>query len=163
MPKVNQKDIAESLNISRVTVTRALKGHPEIAKETIRKVKDRALEMGYIPDFIGRSLSSKRTYIIGLVLPKIAHSFFSYSIERMYEASRERGFNLIPTVSFEEQERELDNIRTLLSMRVDGIILDIAQNSLNNSSYELARRTGSEVMRMPCMKHKSRDIFITWA
>ena len=163
MPKASQKDIAESLNISRVTVTRALKGHPEIAKETIRKVKDRALDMGYIPDFIGRSLSSKRTYIIGLVLPKIAHSFFSYSIERMYEASRERGFNLIPTVSFEEQERELDNIRTLLSMRVDGIILDIAQNSLNNSSYELARRTGSEVMRMPCMKHKSRDIFITWA
>lgn len=146
MSKVSQKDIAESLNISRVTVTRALQEHPEIARSTIRKVKEKALEMGYIPDFIGRSLSSKKTFTLGLVVPKIAHSFFSYSIEYMYEASRVKGYNLIPTVSFEDSERELDNIRTLLSMRVDGLILDIAQNSLNNSGYELAVKAGCKVL-----------------
>lgn len=144
--KISQKDIAESLNISRVTVTRALQGHPEISRETIRKVKEKALEMGYIPDFIGRSLSSKRTYTLGLVVPKIAHSFFSISIEHMYEASRMKGYNLIPTVSFEDSERELDNIRTLLSMQVDGIILDMAQNSLDNSSYDLAVKAGCKVL-----------------
>ena len=146
MSKVSQKDIAESLNISRVTVTKALQEHPEIAKDTIRKVKEKALEMGYIPDFIGRSLSSKRTYTIGLVVPKIAHSFFSISIEHMYEASRMKGYNLIPTVSFEDSERELDNIRTLLSMRVDGLILDMAQNALNNTAYELAVKAGCKVL-----------------
>ena len=146
MSKVSQKDIAESLNISRVTVTKALQEHPEIARDTIRKVKERALEMGYIPDFIGRSLSSKRTFTLGLVVPKIAHSFFSHAIEQMYEAARLKGYNIIPTVSFEDSERELDNVRTLLSMRVDGIILDIAQNSLNNSSYELALKAGCKVL-----------------
>ncbi len=146
MNKVSQKDIAESLNISRVTVTKALLSDPEIARETVRKVKERALEMGYIPDFIGRSLASKRTFTIGLVVPKIAHSFFSYSIEQMYEAARKRGYNIIPTVSFEDEDRELDNMRTLLSMRVDGIILDIAQNSRKNSGYELARRAGCKVL-----------------
>ena len=146
MSKVSQKDIAESLNISRVTVTKALQDHPEIARDTIRKVKERALEMGYIPDFIGRSLSSKRTFTLGLVVPKIAHSFFSQAIEHMYEAARLKGYNIIPTVSFEDSVRELDNIRTLLSMRVDGIILDIAQNSLNNSSYELALKAGCKVL-----------------
>ncbi len=127
-------------------MTKALQDHPEIAKETIRKVKERAKEMGYIPDFIGRSLSSRRTRTLGVVFPKIAHSFFSYSIERMYMTAREYGYNLIPTVSFEDEERELDNIRTLLSMRVDGIILDVAQNCRQNTAYELARQAGCKVL-----------------
>lgn len=146
MRKVSQKDIAVSLGISRVTVTKALKGHPDIATETIKKVKDKALEMGYIPDFIGRSLSSRRTYTIGIVLPKIAHSFFSYSIEKMYEAARKRGYNIIPMVSFEDPEVELENIRTLLSMRVDGIILDPAQDQNINTNYELAINAGCKVV-----------------
>jgi DNA-binding LacI/PurR family transcriptional regulator len=129
-----------------VTVTKALLGHPDIAKETIQIVRDKALEMGYIPDFIGRSLSSRRTMIIGMIVPKIAHSFFSYSIERMYEAARGRGYNIIPMVSFEDTEKEIENIRTLLSMRVDGIILDIAQNSNSTKSYELARQSGCKVV-----------------
>jgi len=156
LSKVSQKDIAESLNISRVTVTKAIQSDPEIARETVRKVKERAHEMGYIPDFIGRSLASKRTFTIGLVVPKIAHSFFSYSIEQMYEAARKRGYNIIPTVSFEDEDRELDNMRTLLSMRVDGIILDIAQNSKKNSGYELAMRAGCKVLfydRCPASFH----------
>ncbi len=146
MRKISQKDIAESLNLSRVTVTKALKDHPDIALKTINKVKERALEMGYIPDFIGRSLSSSRTYTIGLVIPKIAHSFFSYSIEKIYESAHKRGYNIIPMVSFEDQAVELENIRTLLSMRVDGIILDIAQNSKDNHGYDLAINAGCSVV-----------------
>ena len=144
--KISQKDIADSLNISRVTVTKALQDNPEISKETIRRVKQKALEVGYIPDFIGRSLSSKRTLTIGVVIPKIAHSFFSYSIEKMYEAAHERGYNIIPMVSFEDREKEMENIRKLLSMRADGIILDIAQNTTDNSSFELAMKVGCKVI-----------------
>jgi DNA-binding LacI/PurR family transcriptional regulator len=146
MKKISQKDIAESLHISRVTVTKALQEHPDIARETIRKVKDKALELGYIPDFIGRSLSSRRTMNIGVVIPKIAHSFFSYSIERMYETARKNGYNIIPMVSFEDQDNEIENIRTLLSMRVDGIILDVAQNSVNSKSCDLARQAGCKLV-----------------
>lgn len=146
MRKVSQKDIAESLNLSRVTVTKALKDHPDIASETIRKVKDKALEMGYIPDFIGRSLSSQKTHTIGIVIPKIAHSFFSYSIEKIYESAREKGYNIIPMVSFEDSEKELENIRTLLSLRVDGIILDPTQNHSQNTNYELAINAGCKLV-----------------
>src|SRR6056297_1019928 len=114
MKKISQKDIAESLNLSRVTVTKALKEHPDVSDETARRVKSKAQEMGYIPDFIGRSLSSKRTYNLGLVVPKIAHSFFSYSIEKIYEAAYKRGYNIIPMVSFEDCTKELEHITTLL-------------------------------------------------
>ncbi|MFC2115376.1 LacI family DNA-binding transcriptional regulator [Bacteroidota bacterium] len=162
MRKVSQKDIAESLNLSRVTVTKALKDHPDIAVKTIEKVKDKALEMGYIPDFIGRSLSSSRTYTIGIVIPKIAHSFFSYSIEKIYESAHKIGYNIIPMVSFEDQAVELENIRTLLSMRVDGIILDIAQNSTDNKGYELAMNSGCSIVFYDrCPAHHTDGSIVT--
>lgn len=146
MKKVSQKDIATSLNVSRVTVTKALKDHPDIAEKTRTMIKKKALEMGYIPDFIGRSLSSKRTQTIGIVLPKIAHSFFALSVEKFYEAARKRGYNIIPMISFEDEQNELENIQTLLSMRVDGIIIDIAGNSSNYSNYELAKKAGVKIL-----------------
>jgi DNA-binding LacI/PurR family transcriptional regulator len=146
MGKISQKDIAASLSLSRVTVTKALKDHPDIAADTIRKVKDRALELGYIPNLIGRSLSSNRTYTIGIIVPKIASSFFSYSIEKIYKAAHKKGYNIIPMVSFEDHIQEIENIRTLVSLSVDGIILDIAQNTPDNSGYELAINRGCKVV-----------------
>ena len=141
---ISQKDIAKALNISRVTVTKALKDHADISVETKEKVKKKALELGYIPDFIGRSLSSRQTFIIGIVLPKIAHSFFAHAVEMFYTYANEKGYNIIPMISFEDSKQEKKNIETLLSMRVDGIILDIAGNSLENYDYDLIKRTGTK-------------------
>lgn len=146
MKGISQNDIANTLGISRVTVTKALQNHPDIAKKTRLLVKEKAAELGYIPNHIGRSLSSKRTYAIGVVVPKIAHSFFSSSIEIMYSAARENGFSIIPMISFEDRHIEYENIKTLLSMRVDGIILDVAQNTIDNSSYELIKKSGCKVI-----------------
>jgi len=146
MKKVNQKDIAKSLNISRVTVTKALNDDPGIAKKTRILVKSKALEIGYIPDYIGRSLSKKKTFTIGVVIPKIAHSFFSYSIENFYKAAIPKGYNIILMVSFEDPEIEKENIRQLLSMRVDGLIIDIAGNDIGLDNYEIAKRSGSKIL-----------------
>lgn len=160
MKKVSQKDIAESLNVSRVTVTKALQDHPDIVLKTRERIQERAAEMGYIPDFIGRSLSSKRTQTIGIILPKIAHSFFAWSIESFYKEAKKRGYHIIPMISFEDQENELDNIKTLLSMRVDGIIIDVAGNCEENTNYEIAKRTGCKVLFYDRFPTNSRDAAI---
>jgi LacI family transcriptional regulator len=146
MPKVNQKDIADSLNISRVTVTKALGNHPDIALKTRQRVKEKAQELGYFPSFIGRSLSSRRTHTIGLVIPKISHSFFYFSIEKMYEIARESGYTIIPMVSFEDCVKEIENVKTLLSMNVEAIILDSSQNSLDDNSYQLIKNAGCKFL-----------------
>ncbi len=162
MKKINQKDIADSLNISRVTVTKALQDHPDIAKKTRDTIKEKALEMGYIPDFIGRSLSSKRTRMIGVVLPKIAHSFFAYSVEKFYEAARRRGYHIIPMISFEDQENELENIRTLLSMRVEGLIIDTAGNCTQDSNYNFAKGAGAKILFYDrCLKDSNDGAILT--
>lgn len=146
--KVNQQYIADLLNISRVTVTKALQEHPDIAKSTIKKVKEVADELGYIPNIVGRSLSTKKTNTIGLIVPKINHSFFSTMIEEMYTSAKALGYQIILMVSFEDEESELANVKSLLSMNVDGIIIDSVSTSTKDKSYELI------------LKHKKPLIYI---
>ncbi len=145
---VNQQYIADLLKISRVTVTKALQEHPDIALSTIKKVKEVADELGYIPNIVGRSLSTKKTSTIGLIVPKINHSFFSTIIEEMYTKAKSLGYQIILMVSFENEESELANVKSLLSMNVDGIIIDSVSDSANDKSYELI------------LKHKKPLIYI---
>ncbi len=135
--KVNQQYIADLLKLSRVTVTKALQEHPDISKSTVKKVKEAADELGYIPNIVGRSLSTKKTNTIGLIVPKINHSFFSTIIEEMYSKAKAFGYQIILMVSFEDEESELANVKSLLSMNVDGIIIDSVSTSTKDKSYEL--------------------------
>jgi DNA-binding LacI/PurR family transcriptional regulator len=140
MAKINQKDIALALKLSRVTVTKALQDHPDIALKTRKLVKDKALEMGYVPNFIGRSLSSSKTYNIGVCLPKIAHSFFSHSVEYMYEAANKLGYQIIPTISFESGLNEEKNLKALLSMGCEGVIIGTASGVVDFEMYDFLKR-----------------------
>ena len=134
---VSQKDLAEQLKVSRVTVTKALLDHPDIAKSTKEKVKKLAQEMGYLPSRLGRSLSTQKTHTIGVVVPKIAHSFFSEAIEIMYEVAASLGYQIILTVSFEDATQEFHNVETLLSMHVDGLIIDSTSGEPHAKLYNL--------------------------
>ena len=134
--KVNQKYIAERLKVSRVTVTKALLDHPDISIETRKKVKAMADELGYIPNIVGRSLSTQKTGTIGIIVPKIDHSFFSKAIESMYAGATELGYQIILMVSFENEETEKNDIKTLLSMNVDGIVIDTTAQK-NHGGFDL--------------------------
>ena len=74
---VTLADIARKLDVSTVTVSKALRGHPDISEETVRKIKKLAREMGYTPNRIASSLSSRKSNTIGVIIPKVAHFFFS--------------------------------------------------------------------------------------
>jgi LacI family transcriptional regulator len=132
-------DIAKRLNVSKVTVSKALRGHPDISFETAEKVKAIAKELGYTPNFMARNLSSKSSHTLGLVVPKIAHYFFGSVIEAIYEAALENNYEIILTVSQENAEREEKHIRSLLSMRVDGLIISISQQTRNYEIFNIVK------------------------
>jgi DNA-binding LacI/PurR family transcriptional regulator len=138
--KINQKYIADLLNVSRVTVTKALQDNPDIAEDTKKRVKDLAEQLGYIPNGIGRSLSTKRTRTIGLIIPKINHSFFSTIIEELYKTASDHNYKILLMVSFENEEIEYEEVKTLLSMNVDGIIIDPASSTYSDRSYTLIEK-----------------------
>ena len=140
------EDIARRLGVSRVTVSKALRGHPDISQEMTARVRKVADEMGYIPNIIARSLSSRRSGMIGLVVPKIAHFFFGSVIEGVYNAAFENNYETILTVSQENPEREWKHLRTLVSMRVDGIIISITQTTTDLSTFTSLQNSGIPVL-----------------
>lgn len=129
-------DIARQLNVSKVTVSKALRGHPDISRETTKLVKKVAEELGYTPNFAARNLSSRKSNTIGLVVPKIAHFFFSSLIEAIYDTAFYNNFDIALTVSQENSERERKHIETLMAMRVDGLIVSITQQTKDKAIFE---------------------------
>jgi LacI family transcriptional regulator len=135
-------DIAQRVKVSRVTVSKALRGHPDISDKTARLVRKVAEEIGYRPNIIARSLSARRSNMIGLVVPKIAHFFFGSVIEGIYNAAFSNNYETILTVSQENPERERRHLQTLVSMRVDGIIISVSQGTRDLEIFHWIRKLG---------------------
>lgn len=139
-------DIARRLKVSRVTVSKALRGHPDISEETARRVRKVAHELKYSPNMSARNLSARRSNMLGLVVPKIAHFFFGSIIEAVYNTAFENKYETILTVSQESAQRERQHLETLVSMRVDGIIISVSQETKDTHVFEWIRRIGIPVV-----------------
>ncbi|MBN1302458.1 MAG: LacI family DNA-binding transcriptional regulator [Melioribacteraceae bacterium] len=145
---VTLNDIAKRLNYSTVTISKALRNHPDISPQTTKLIKSVAEEMGYTPNIMARNLSARRSNTIGVVVPKIAHFFFSAIIESIYDYAFNHNYEIILTVSQENAEREKRHIQTLLAMKVDGIIVSISQETKNYEIFETVRRRGVPLVFM---------------
>jgi len=143
---VTLNDIATRLNLSTVTVSKALRNHPDISPKTTKLIKTIADEMGYTPNIMARNLSARRSNTIGLVVPKIAHHFFGAIIESIYDIAFEHNYEMILTVSQENSERERKHLQTLLAMKVDGIIISITQETNDYSIFEMIERRGVPIV-----------------
>ncbi len=142
--RVRLVDIAERLNITKVSVSKALRDHPDISRETRELVKKTAAEMGYSPNLLARSLSSQKTNTLGAVVPKIAHSFFASVIDAVQEEATKKGYGIILAVSNERADLERQHIERLLAMRVDGLLVSVSQQTPDFEVYEKVRS-----MRVP--------------
>jgi LacI family transcriptional regulator len=138
--QVTLNDIARRLGVSIITVSKALRGHPDISNSTAELVKRTADELGYSPNFLARNLASRKSNAIGVVLPQIAHHFFSSVIDEIYSYANQKNYQVFLTVSQENSENQKKQIQTLLSLRVDGIIISISQDTSNFEIFETARK-----------------------
>lgn len=133
---IKLEDLSKKLGVSKVTVSKALRNHPDISEETTQKVKALAEKLGYMPNYMAKKLSSRKSNTIGLVVPKIAHLFFGSVIESVYDTAFENNYEIVLTVSRESVERERKHILSLLSMQVDGLIISITQETKDISIFE---------------------------
>jgi LacI family transcriptional regulator len=140
MVNIRQSDIAKELNISRVTVSKALRDHPDISKAMKKKIIETARKMGYVPNLIARQLNSRRTFTIGIVVPDLENSFFSYVVDSMIDYATECNYHVILTVSREKESIEKQNIKNLIGMRVDGLLVCLSQETKDKEMFEVARK-----------------------
>jgi LacI family transcriptional regulator len=122
------KDIADDLNVSVVTVSKVLRNQGDISTETRERVLKRAKELNYQPNWVARSLVTRKTYLVGLVVPDLMHSFFAEIAKAVAAKLRTSGYRVVIANSEEDAEVESGEIESLLARRVDGLILASAQH-----------------------------------
>jgi LacI family transcriptional regulator len=141
MPIVNQSYLAKKLKISRATVSKALSNADDISDEMKKRVRDLAEKVNYIPHYHASNLQSQKTNTIGVVAPDISNSFFPFVIDGIMDVAQRSGYQIILTVSREKADIEKKNILTLLSMRVDGILLAVTKETRSTQIFEKVRRS----------------------
>jgi len=131
---VTIKDVARKAGVSPSTVSRVIADHPRISRETSRKVKQIMEELGYHPNLMAKSLVSRTTKTIAIILPKPAEelllNFFFYELIRGVLAQLTRsGYDMLMAGGSNEQE-ELDTVARLVrGGRIDGLILLYSRTS----------------------------------
>ena len=130
------KDIAQDLNVSVMTVSKVVRGCADVGAETRSRVMARIKELNYQPNWVARSLAARRTFIIGLIVPDLMHSFFAEIAKGVAATIRPLGYDVVICNSEEDGTLESSEVDRLLARQVDGLILASAQPP---SSYDLFR------------------------
>lgn len=134
--QITIKDIARELSISPSTVSRALKNHPDISQKTKDAVRELANKYHYKPNAVALSLRSSKTHMIGVLIPKVVHFFFSSVISGIEHVCNNAGYNVMICQSDENEEREVTSIQTLMSARVDGILASVSKETTDFSHFK---------------------------
>lgn len=147
MKPVTLKDIAEQLNISVTTVSKALKNYPDVSKRTRGLVRELAKTLNYKPNAFAVNLRTKESKTIGVIIPVIVHHFFSNVIKGIVSQAEKKGYLVIILQSNESYELEKKQVDLLLSHRVDGILISLANETTNfNHLNEIIAQEKSLVM-----------------
>lgn len=116
------KDVARRANVSVATVSRALNGHENVTEAVRQRVFSAAHELRYSPHHAARSLSSRRTRTIGVVLPDLYGEFFSELMRGIDQVARERGLHLLVSSYHGNPEEQGTALRAMRG-RVDGLLV----------------------------------------
>lgn len=129
MKPVTLKEIAEKLNISVTTVSKALKDYSDVSPKTKALVKELAATLNYTPNSFAVNLRTKESKTIGLVIPEVVHHFFSNVIKGIISEAEKVGYLVIILQSNESYELEKKQVELLMSHRVDGILISLANGT----------------------------------
>jgi DNA-binding LacI/PurR family transcriptional regulator len=140
--QITIKDIAKELGISPSTVSKALTGHHDISSSTKKAVRELAEKWNYKPDQVALSLKSGLSKTIGVIVPEIVHYFFSTVIGGIEDVAYDSGYHVMFCQSSELYAREVKSVETLLSTRVDGILVSVSKATENFDHFRKIQENG---------------------
>ncbi len=125
------KEIANKLNVSISTVSRALSDHPRIGLRTKARVQQLAKELNYEPNAKAISFKQRKTFVIGVILPYIREEFFSEAINGIETAAMMYDYTILFGQSHDDPEREKMVVSAMKKQRVDGLIISLTKHTTN--------------------------------
>jgi LacI family transcriptional regulator len=120
---VTIRDVAKALNISHTTVSRALADSPKISDETKSRVRAVVAQMGYVPSASARMMRGRRSSLVGLIVPDVQNDFYATVAKIVADSLASHSMQLLLSVTDDNPERELRELRAILETRPAGIII----------------------------------------
>jgi LacI family repressor for deo operon, udp, cdd, tsx, nupC, and nupG len=145
------KEIAKKLNISFSTVSRALHDHPSIGLRTKMRVQQLAKELNYEPNQTAIFFQQRKTFTIGVILPKLAEAFFSSAISGIEDCATKNNYTVLMGQSHDNEEREKQIVTTMKNHRVDGLIVSLSKNTSNYEHFEQLKKYNIPVVFFDCI------------
>ncbi|HEY7400238.1 MAG TPA: LacI family DNA-binding transcriptional regulator [Actinomycetota bacterium] len=116
-------DVAKRAGVSVSTAARVLSGTGYAAEQTRRLVLEAARELGYVPNQIARSLRTKHTRTVGLLIGDVENSFYSVIARHVEAVAKDAGYHVVLCNSDDEPKIEREYLKLLEGMRVDALIV----------------------------------------
>ncbi len=117
------QDVARMAGVSTATVSRCFNNPERVVEATRKKILLIVDELGYTPHFGGRVLASNRSNTVGAIIPTMDNAIFARGLQAFQETLAENKVTLLVASSGYDPERELQQIRTLISQGADGLLL----------------------------------------
>lgn len=132
-------DVAAYAGVSTATVSHVINGTRFVSEPTVEKVQQAIKALSFTPNTSARSFKTGRKNIIGFIAPDIANSFFSVIIDEIETTLQKKGYHLIITNTKENKAKEINDLHTLSSGLVDGIILASTQEDYSDIANNLPK------------------------
>lgn len=163
---VTLKDIAKACNVSVATVSIVLSNRPHrFSPVTVAKIVAYAHEMNYVPNSIAQSLVTKRSRIIGLIIPDVNNIFYLDFITEVEKVAKTRGYTVVLVNSQNDGLEEINNYKTFITRRIDATIILRASKNYTISTKELSRLADKYEMPTLCLckNIKSKSVLNVFA
>ena len=140
--RTSLKDLADRLDVSIATVSRALRNSHEVGENITRKVQELAKEMNYRPNPFAQSLRKEAPKVIGVIVPNLVTHYYASVLDGIEDFAMQQGYSVISANSRESHRREVQAISNFLDMRVEGIIACLSQETTDYTHFEELYKMG---------------------
>src|ERR1043166_9539652 len=138
-------DIARALGVSKMTVSRAINNHPEISTETRARILEVAQRMNYHQNQFARALTTHRSYLLGVVVPDLMHSYFAEICRGVESVAKPLGYQNLICSTDENIVNEESEVEALLP-RTDGLILASSASPADTRFHRRAIRDRARIV-----------------
>ena len=141
MDNVNIKKLAEALNLSTSTVSRAFRDNSDINLATKERILAMAKQLNYQPNHYASNLREQKSKTIAVIVPELANNYFSLAIQGIESVASAKGYHILVYATNDQFEKEVSFIQHLHNGRADGIIMSVSGEA-NDHNYlnELAKK-----------------------
>jgi LacI family gluconate utilization system Gnt-I transcriptional repressor len=121
--RVRLADVAAAAGVSAMTVSRALREPDRLHPDTLKRIRAKIRELGYLPNQSARSLASRRSSIVGAIVPTLANSVYAGTLQGMSNALNRFGFELMLAHTGYDIKHEHALVRAFIGRGVDALVL----------------------------------------